>query len=123
MTLVKDGTILAGGFTISLDVSLLTILVNSCSFNRPVNTLVQTDENDEPSAAAHWKGFATGSMEIQTSDGSVTEERIDLSEDTFTTDEIEGSSKKYRVTESNVTRGKGSTLATGTLGIAEVLNP
>lgn len=106
-----------------MDVALLTLIVNNANFDRPQNTLVQTDQNDEPNAAAHWNGLATGTLEIQTSDGSVTEERIDLRGDTFTTDEIEGVSKKYTINNSNISRGKGSTLATGSLTFAEILNP
>lgn len=112
---VTDGTILSGGFTVDLDNASLTVIVNSCSFNRPGNTILQTDENDEPNAAIHYNGFGTGTMNIQVSAAAG---QADFRGDTFTTSSITGSSKAFNIVGSNLSRSK-SGLVTGDLEFAE----
>ncbi len=119
MALTKDGDIIAGGFTITLDTAAITLTVNTGNITRPGNTVVRTDVNDEPAAAAHWKGYATGTLQIET---KIVAEQADFTHDTFTTVEIEGASQKYIITGGGVSRGKGSTLSVGDLQIAHFLN-
>ena len=116
MAQTVDGTILAGGFSITLSTTG-SVIVNSYSIDRPGNSIIQTDANDEPNAAIHYDGLMTGSANIQVDD---TGTQADVRGETFTTSDMTGESQVFIVTASNLSGSKNG-LTTGDITFAEQL--
>lgn len=114
-----DGTIIDGGFTITIGSPGVEVIVNSYSINRPRNEIIQTDENDEPNAAIRSNGQVTGSANIQVSQ---TSEQADFRGEEFTTAAMTGTSEAFQVLDSNPGGSKNG-LTTQDITFSKVLNP
>ena len=115
MAKITDGTILAGGFTIDLDTAGITVIVDSYNISRPMKSIVQTDQNDEPTAAVHMNDIMTGSVNISVTAAAG---QADFRGDTFTTTNITGSSQAFYIVSSDPS-GSKSGLNTQTLSVVE----
>lgn len=107
MAAYTDGTIIKGGFTITLDTAGLTVIVDTCSAGKPSKVITRTDENDAPAAQLVYDDWETCNMTIQI---NATAARGDFRGDTFTTSSIDGTSKKYVIVSQTDAVNKSATV-------------
>lgn len=118
MSTVTDGALHRGILAITLDVSGLTLIVDSHTFKPAHTHLMRTDENDAPAAQTVYPGWKTGSLNYQINAAAAGQ---DLVGDTFTTDGLSGASQKWLVVDQDVSKSK-SALSTGTLQVSEYVS-
>lgn len=115
----KDGDILRGGFTITLDTAGLTLIVDSASPNYPSNVVSITDENDKPSAQDIYDGLRTANLTVQINRSA---DQGDYRGDTFTSPGIDGTSRKWVIVNQGGQKTKREAV-TYDLTVNEVINP
>lgn len=114
----KDGQLLRAGFKITLAPAGLTLIVNSCTPNYPSNVVQITDENDAPSAQDIYDGLRTANLTVQI---NASADQGDYRGQTFTTDGIDGTSRKWVVVNQGGTKSK-SDACTYDFTVNEVIN-
>lgn len=115
----KDGEVLKGGFTITLETAGVTLVVNTCSPSYSTESVELKDENNLPSAQDLTNALRTANLNVQINKAA---DRGDYRLDTFTTAHIDGTSRKWVISNQGGSLSKGDATAYD-FTVNEVINP